>query len=264
MGNMLYVATNLLNSNVVITPTSEDPLFPKTALYDNYPSRKFKFNVAALDDMITIDFGSAKSIDFCSIHGHNLDSGVTDIELRSSNDNFAADDIDEGSLTARDPAMYLYLSSPVSKRYWRVKFVGTNGSAGELGQLCIGAASKPTRNPRHGHEMTEVMTAIRNRTRAGALSVVNLTDFPKREIPFAFRGSFTALEDLRDNLWVALNYGQDPVVVVPDDDRPNVLHGRFRQDLAITRLFAHATPGNELYDYELTLMESAFGVTVTT
>lgn len=262
MGNMLYLTTNLIDG-ATITVTSEDPLFQKTNLYNEFPSEPFKFNVAAADDTITIDFGSAKQVTFASFHGHNIDSGVTAIQLRYSTDNFAADDNLGATFTKRTPSFYDFVINQ-TKRYWRIKFVGTNATPIEIGILTLGTYSTPVKNPRHSQEMPSTMPSIRNITRAGLLSVVNLANFPRREIIFAFKGGYTDLEDLQDNLWVGLDYGKNWVVVVPNSNLPNVLHGKFRQDLAITRMWGHPTAVQEIYEYELTLLESAFGITVTT
>jgi len=262
MANLLYVVTNLLDGSTM-SSSAEDALFPRANLYDGFPSRPFKFAVAGLNQVIITNLGSAKSVDFCSIHGHNIDSGITAVQFRSSTDNFSSSNDLEATFTVRTPAMYVRLSAPKSRRYWGLQFVGTNSVPVQIGEIVLGLADTLTVEPRHEIETRERRAQIRNRTSAGELSVVNLTDFATKELIMTFRGSYTALEDVRDSLWAATDHGADPCVIVPSDDRPEVHFGHFQGELPISRLFASATAAKELYEYELTFQESAFAVAIS-
>ncbi len=259
--NLLYMLTNLIDGET-ITPSSENALFPKENLYAGFPSRTFRFDAAAADDQITIDFGAAETPTIVSIHGHNIDSGVTAIQLRASTDNFSGSDDLVGTFTKRDPAFYLVCSG--SYRYWRIKFVGTNtGGPIEIGELFFADTATLSLDPRHHMEMTELRRQIRNRTRGGEMSVVNLSDFKEKDVRFYFRGSFTELEDIRDSLWDATEHGANACVIVPNDSRPEVIFGHLRQELGITRIYSDPTAGKEVHEYVMAIRESAFGASLT-
>jgi hypothetical protein len=272
MGDLAFVVVGSTSeyaesTGTTITSTSADALFPLTNLVVRRPGRPFIFAAAAADDLITLDLGSALSVDFASLHGHNIDSGVTAIRLRSKATAFGVGPSDgtlQATFTKRDPAFYARLGSPVSHQFWRFVFEGTNGNPIEVGEISLGLAGTPTtRMPRHERDMTERRRQIRNRTRGGQLTVVNLTKFSEKEWDFTFRGSFDDVEDLRDNLWAQSQHGGDPVVIVPDLARPEVSYGTLAEEFSVPRLYANTNSSQELYDYSLTLEESAFGVTIT-
>ena len=261
MADLVYAITNLIDG-ATITVSSEDSIFTKDHLYDGKPGRPFIYAVAAADDTITIDFGAATQWNLVSIHGHNIDSGVTAIQVRSSTDNFSASDDLEITLTKRDPAFWGEPSSTVNRRYARVKFVGTNtGGAISIGELFFGLQATPDKNPRVEEEEIERRRQIRNETSAGELSVINLTDFPEREKGWIFRGTKSELDDLRQDIWEATNHGADPLVIVPNDAESEVLHGRLRNELGINRL-SRAGSG-WFYEWRVDFRESSFGVTIS-
>jgi hypothetical protein len=262
MGNLLYVVTNLIDG-ATITVSSEDANFSKANLYDGKPGRPFIFATAAADDTITIDFGSATQWNSVSIHGHNIDAGVTAIQARSSTDNFAASDDLEITFTKRNPAFFGQPSSTVNRRYARIKFVGTNGNPIQIGELVFGLTATPTKNPTPASEETERRRQIRNQTSAGEVSVINLTDFPEREKSLRFRGTKSELDDLRENIWEATNHGADPLVIVPNDDETEVLHGRFLNDMGIRRITRIGLSTTWFYEWSIDFRESSFGVTVS-
>ncbi|NIO41042.1 MAG: hypothetical protein GTO41_13240, partial [Burkholderiales bacterium] len=219
---------NLIDGSTVAV-TSENSLFPKANLYDNRPSRPFKFNAAAADDYITFDLGAAKNVDFCSIHYHNIDTGVTAIRLYSKTSAFASatDGTLEATFTKATPTFYTHLTSPVNRRYWKVSFIGTNGSPIELGEIVLGEASVFTNNQRPQWETQYRRRQIRNTTRAGEVHVYNITDQEERIVQLTYRpDSSAAFEEVRDDIYQGTNGGATPFVIVPDGDREEVIHGR--------------------------------------
>lgn len=264
MADLLYVVTNLIDG-ATITVSSEDSFFTKDHLYDGKPGRPFKFASAAADDTITVDFGAATQWNFVSIHGHNIDSGITAIQVRSSTDNFSASDDLEITLTKRNPAFYGQPSATVNRRYMRIKFVGTNTAAPiQNGELIVGVTATPTGALRVESEELERRRQIRNETSAGEISVINLTDFPEREKGWIFRGTKSALDDLRQNMWEATNHGADPFVIVPNDAETEVLHGRLRNEMGVNRLSQIGASSTWAYEWRVDFRESSFGVTIST
>jgi hypothetical protein len=251
-------ADNLLDG-AAITVTSENALYPKANLYDSRPSRPFKFNAAAADDSVTIDLGSATDVDFCSIHGHNIDSGITAIQLRSSTDNFSASDDLEATMTKATPTFYEKLSAASNRRYWRVKFVGTNTAAAiELGEVVLGEVTAFTRNQREGFDIQYRRRQIRNTTRAGELHVYSITDYEERIVQLQYKpNSAAAFEQVRDSIYQATDGGETPLVFVPDGDREEVIFGRINNTWDTQRLFP------ALWSHQLIIAESPMGVKVT-
>lgn len=248
---------NLLDG-ATITPTNEDALFPKANLYANRPSRPFKFSAAGADDRVTIDLLSAKSVDVVSIHGHNLDSGITDVHLRSSTDNFAASNDLEATITVATPTFYGLLSSPVSRRYWRVRFSGTNGNPISVGELVLGDSTQFTVDKRLPYEIRYRRRQIRNQTRAGELHVFNISDFEERVYQLSFKpGTDAAMEQVRDSIYQATGGGATPLVYVPDDTREEVIFGHVDNAWEVQRLFT------ALYQHQLIISELPMGVSVT-
>jgi hypothetical protein len=262
MADLLYAVTNLIDG-ATITVSSEDSNFAKANLYDGKPGRPFRFASAAADDMITIDFGAATQWNFVSIHGHNIDSGVTAIQARSSTDNFSGSDDLEITFTKRNPAFYGQPAATVNRRYARIKFAGTNGSPIQAGELFFGVTATPDKNPRVEEEELERRRQIRNETSAGEISVINLTDFPQREKGWIVRGLKSELDDLREAIWETTNHGAEPLVIVPNDEEAEVLHGRLRNELGVNRLSRIGTSTNWLYEWRVDFKESSFGVTVS-
>lgn len=200
--------------------------------------------------------------DFISIHGHNLDCGIS-VDLRNSSDNFAADDVAvKVDAAKRDPSFYYHIPSVQSKRFVKVLFTGTNSTPIELGELVVGIARQLLKEPRHDRESLQRSNQIRNTTRSGEVYIFKINRFPSQEVSFVFRGSYTALEDLRNNLWLAADEGASPVVIVPDDSRLEVIFGHLREDISISRIIARTDADKEVYEYELFLKESSFGVSV--
>ncbi len=251
---------NLLDG-ATITVTSEDSLFPKENLYDNRPSRPFKFNVDADNDYITFDLGSATNVDFCSIHGHNIDSGVTAIRLYSHTSAFASatDGTLRATFTKATPTFYTRLSSPVSARYWKVSFIGNNvDGAIELGEVVLGVATAFTNNQRLPFDIRYRRRQIRNTTRAGEVHVYSLTDHEERVLQLQYRpDSAASFEQVRDSIYQATDGGETPLVFVPDGDREEVIFGRIDNTWETQRLF------DTLWEHQMIIAESPMGVKVT-
>jgi hypothetical protein len=79
----------------------------------------------ALPATVTVDCGSAKSVDYWAVYGHDLYTQGATIELRASTDNFSASNVLVDTLTpASNDAFARYVTS-VSYRYWRLRITGT-------------------------------------------------------------------------------------------------------------------------------------------
>jgi hypothetical protein len=253
-----YVLTNLLASASSITPSgAAHSLFGTANLYDEIPGQPFKFNAAASGDQITIDHGSAKSTDFCSIHGHNIDTGVTAIQLRSSTDNFSASDDLEATMTKATPSFFARLSSPVSRRYWRLKFVGTNGNPISLGEVWLGLSASLTRIQKWDYDVSVIQPQIRQTTPSGQTYATKRTGQRQRALKMEFFGQAEADKDeIEETILDGCNWGADPIVIVPDSSDEIVIHGRVGDTWTYKRVPTSASGGG--YVYGLNVMEDPF------
>jgi hypothetical protein len=135
----LYLAGSAANlvAGKTLTSSSEDSRYPRENISDGFPNIPFRFATAAANDQITVDLGSSTQVTFCSVHGHNIDSGVTAIQLRKSSDNFSANDVLVVTMTKATPSFY-DASFDQTERYWRLRFVGTNGDPLSIGEWVLG------------------------------------------------------------------------------------------------------------------------------
>lgn len=85
---------------------------------------------------ITVDSGSAKSIDYLWIYAHNLGSTGCTVEVRKSTDDFGANDVLVDTHTPTDDKPILRVLSSYSSRYNRVRF--TTGSVPTVAICMLG------------------------------------------------------------------------------------------------------------------------------
>jgi len=77
----------------------------------------------ALPATVTVDCGSVKNVDYSSIYGHNLGSSGCTVEVRKSNDNFAANDVLVDTHAPADDKPILRTMASSGSRYWRYRFL---------------------------------------------------------------------------------------------------------------------------------------------
>lgn len=79
---------------------------------------------ASVPATVTVDCGSAKSVDYWLLWGHDLASVGATAELRRSSDNFAANDVLVDSVAPSSDAPFARKVTSSSARYWRLRFTG--------------------------------------------------------------------------------------------------------------------------------------------
>ena len=255
------LAANLVTaSGNVFSSSSEDANYRHENIAAGWPAKPFKFNAAAADDQITVDFGSAKSVSICGVHGHNIDSGVTAIQLRKSSDNFSGSDVLVATMTKAFPTFFVTFGS-TSFRYWRLKFVGTNAAPIEVGEWVLGAKSTLTNaqlivNP---WAYNEIMPQNRQvGTNVPQAFANNLTTARQRSIEISFLAkSYAERDELRD-LFTDTKFGEEPLVCVPDPDDEIIIHGRLSGSLNWERIGSGATGG--LHRTSFTVEEDPFSI----
>jgi hypothetical protein len=254
--SVFYLAGSAANliAGGTMSSSSENSKFPAENVHDTIPGIPFKFNAAAADDQITVDLGSSKQVTFCSVHGHNIDTGVTAIQLRKSSDNFSANDVLVKAMTKATPSFY-DASFDETERYWRLKFVGTNGDPISIGEWVLGVHSTLGVSVLQGDKPKLMRPQIRQRSPVGQLYAVNRTIGHQRTFPMEFIGTETEKDEVRDSILIAADWGVEPVVMVPDSNDEIVVHGRVPDMWEYRRM---ADFGSGVYSFGLDLEEDPF------
>jgi hypothetical protein len=171
------------------------------------------------------------AIDTLVICGHNIDAVIT-VQLRSDTDGtFSANEVLEATLTQHVPSFYVVLVAPVYRRYWRIRFAGTNTSAYRFGEAILGASTAPL-------EMFEAPILWRpswdrrwTKTDSGKRFGYKRSKLKRRYPTFSFHYVSQALYDDAMAIWDRAEGGTYPVVVIPDTNRPEVIHGFIPDEL---------------------------------
>jgi len=217
-------------STTTITASSEDANFDTDNVGIGWPAKPFKFSVAAADDTLDFDFGSAKVPTILSVHGHNIDSGITSISVLSDDNSSFTSPVTEATILFADltsPTHFELMPSYTSHQYLRLKFNGTNGNPIEIGEIGIGVKKTllakminwqlRDRMPQHRKTAGQVRQPI----------PTNLSTHPQRSgvIRF-FAKSFAERNEVQTELRVGTAFGEEPLICIPDAADEIVLHCR--------------------------------------
>jgi len=207
------------------------------------------------------NFRLLPAIDFASIHGANIDRAV-DVELRSSSDPTFASSTLRATLTKRIPAFYGLLGSPISAdQHWRFLFGGggisaINSAPISLGEVVLGRALTLARRPDYGWEIKQLEADVATETPTGEVYSYAQAKWARRVLGMQFR--FFSAADMEEQLREVFQRCRGrryPLVIVPDDTRPEVLHGRIDRSWAAKRRLVNAYD-----DTSLVVSESPFEV----
>ena len=254
------LAANLFTQASAYSSSSEDSNYPVENVGDGITMKPFKFASAGTDDQVTIDLGSSQAATFVSVHGHNLDSGVTAVQLRKSTDNFSANDELVVALTVSSPTFFATFAS-TSSRYWRVVFVGTNGSPISIGELGLGLHTTLATGAGQIKITSLQMGAVFPQSRqSGALlpqvRVASLTSLRQRVVTVGLRVFTFAQRDTVEGWLATTSGGVEPFICVPDDNDTVVVHGRLPDRITWQR----AEGANQFQTTSLTIEEDPFFV----
>ena len=241
-----------LSTTGTIGASSEDANYPKERVAVGIPGKTWRAATAAADDWIGVDLGSDQQPTLFSIHGHNLDSGITVKIQSATNPTFTTGVVTHATVASpASPSFYVVLTSaPTARRYWRFLFEGTNGTPIEVGEMVVGVAKTLTRAQQIDWSYDEIQP--QSRTTGGLVPEVraeNLTDLPQRRLNLTFLAeSYAQRDELRDEFIRASKYGAEPIVIIPDENDELVIHGRVPNRLTWRRL-----PGQSGGDHETTI-----------
>ena len=265
--SFLYLAglnANLFTQASTYSSSSEDSNYPVENVGDGITGNPFKFSSAGTDDTITIDLGSSQSATFVSVHGHNIDSGVTAVQLRKSTDNFAANDVLVATLTVSSPTFFATFTS-TSSRYWRIKFVGTNSDPIEIGELGLGVHSAlATGANQIKITSLEIEALFPQNRQSGSLvpqvTTAALTTHRQRVVTLGLRTFLFTQRDTVEGWLVTTSGGAEPFICVPDDDDVVVVHGRLPERVKWQR----AEGANQFQTTSVTIEEDSFSIKLAT
>jgi hypothetical protein len=179
-----------------------------------------------VDDAILIP-----AVDFCSIHGHNIDPRSAP-ELFSSDDGAAF--TSRALFTMRKPSCFVRITTPIYARYWKLLFSDINSSTSGpiwMGELVLGKAAifRSTAQPMQaGYSAQQVLVP----RRFGAPAAYAMGQFELRSIPLkVLCESVTDRKTFFDE-WRRCLAGAPAVVVPHDSDgHTDVIFGKLPDTL---------------------------------
>lgn len=175
------------------------------------------------------------SWDFTSFHGHNL--GPVTCEIRSSTDGFSASDTLEASPPIFAPRFWSRLVTPSTRRWRRVKFVGTNHEPIRIGECVSSLAYAGAKIHEWGYELRALFSDVSLQMPDGSVHVANTAEFPRLAFGTKFFRTSAQEDDAQREIFGRSQGRAWPMVLVVDDTRPEALFGRIGPTWASTREF---------------------------
>lgn len=231
VGRGTYTVWNLLaDPATTTTPDNESTTHSKALLVDGNAGKPFRFLSDGTDRKITFDLGSARKADLLTIHGHNLTTGITAIELRYSTDNFAADNNLAAKIVPlyKRSSMYVYVPGGFTKRYWRVVFIGTNGSAIWIGEMSLSSPLALAAKPLPGVRVEHKETHARHTTATGRREVFEKTAWEVRYVAATFKGTLAARDEAVEEVYRASRGDLRPLLFIPRAPSTLITSGGFQ------------------------------------
>jgi hypothetical protein len=177
------------------------------------------------------------TLNIVSVHGHNI-APLNTVELHSSTDAFSSNDVTEATLTPLQGRFYSYLSSPITKRYMRLKCVGTNPAIIYCAELLLSYIEQATQGPEWGVEMRSVESQIRNESEAGDVTVHAREPHERMLLKLAFVAkSEAAYKELRDEIVRRCRGGIYPMLIIPIDGEDIIVLGTLEDAWEVRRQF---------------------------
>jgi hypothetical protein len=198
------------------------------------------------------------SANFLSVHGHNLEPLVT---LRWSYSDNDGTYVLIKDLTPGDPTFWGLNTNKVRRRWHKFTVVGTPWTeAPAFGEIVLGQFQTLLEDAQHpssgGWEWTRAQQQSRSITPTGDVYVRTRTDAPSRALKFPYTHTTEeSFQQFREELLERSSYGEFPIVIVPNDDRPEVLFGRIPDDYT-----DRVGPGLTWHRSQLMIVESPFAL----
>jgi hypothetical protein len=256
--SLIYLTSNEVTSASATGGDTEDTLFPASNLGSGDPAEMFRFNAAGTDDFRYVDLGTSTSCNFASVHFHNIDSGVTAVQIQSDDNSGFSSPNTRATMTVRKPAFYATWGA-ASERYWRIRFVGTNATPIYIGEWWLGTSVAFTRNQKWKWKVAHQMLQQRTGGFPNRIRATNFGDptFPTRRLSMNFLPISASDRDEGLTLLNSSTWGSGPIAIVPDDSDSIVIHGRVDNNWSWT------VDEGGLFPYSMAINEDPGPVLVT-
>lgn len=215
-----YTGWNLLaHPSTVLTPevVGASTTHPIGLLADGNPGKPYRYSADGTDVRIKANLGSAKAFDLLTIHGHNLATSVTFIELW----HHTADVFGSATLGAKivplykRASMYIWIPAGVTRQYVWIVFKGNNGSVPIwLGEAALVNSTQIGVAPLHPVRVEHRESHARYSTLAGRRIAYEKTAWATRYVAASFKGSIAQLEQVVDH-YRAARGDLHPVLFLP-------------------------------------------------
>lgn len=137
-----YGISNLINLNTLLSVSTEDAIFLKENLYNQRPSKPFRFTQKT-GNQIIIDLGSATAVSLVGVFNHNLTASPGQFKIKADSANPPAGGWDSPAYSA-DLAVTANFNDSWKKiaqtyRYWCLDIDdASNGNNVEIGEFFLG------------------------------------------------------------------------------------------------------------------------------
>lgn len=178
-------------------------------------------------------FTASLACNFLAVFGHNIDPRSV-CQLRGSNDKFTSGDILVSEQPVRQPAWYHRIDPFLEGFFsWRLRFVGPNEGSGRIamGEWVMGRAIELAQPPGY-----PIVRSFRDPQVRGSLPYggpysvgVGPTGRPPVGLQLTFRQGDDAAEEFINEV-ILRSSGGHPLVIVPDDTKPDVYFGKISPD----------------------------------
>jgi len=191
------------------------------------------------------------------IAGHNIEPGMV-ATLRSSTDNFSASNDVEVTLAQRQPAMFGYDSTAITRRWAGLLFSGTQSAlAGAIfaGEIAITYLETAAVGPNDGWTERFIPDNVLNSLPGGKVTATRTTEQLRRAYQFAFEHATQGtdeLKEVRDEIHKRAHGSLWPVILVPIDAEDRVCHGRISDQWEGKRVF------DTIHDNDLLIADNPF------
>jgi hypothetical protein len=178
------------------------------------------------------------AVDFISIHGHNIDD-LIEVTLQSSTDGFSSVVTTEATLTQRVGAFYGVLAARVYRRYWRLRFLGTNTSASGaiyLGEAVLSQAFALSKAPAYPVRLRFRTPQIRTPLQWGAGGIYGVSRHPTIGMGLDWKQEEAHFTEFFHEVFMR-SMGGAAMVVVPDTNDPlGITYARFPESYDVSRV----------------------------
>ncbi len=216
-------------SVTVLAVTSADTTYPGTNLKILPISKTWRSVAGVLSNVdITLDFGSAKTVNLLSLNNHNLTATAT---IAIAAGTTAAVSNYSTTIAYRKYDAFTYLTSSQSYRYWRFRITDTASTDNyiEAGYVMAGNATQLVTTFQYGWTQTDQYVNNEVSSEFGVPYIDEL--FYRMGFAFTFVNKPQAEINTIRTLFQGVKRNVTPMFFIPDTGTNDGYFGRFQNDL---------------------------------